>query len=175
MKKGYILDFTFVIGDKEIPAHRFLFSAFGVVPKTILENEQPLKIPINGINDKDFRTILEEIYTGKLTQLSRAKLPPELFRGDYDGKFFKKLYNNPSLSDCIVKVDGCTFHCHRAILTMLSPFFASAFSNNMKESINKEILLPDIDQEECAWILNISIASNPIYQKMIPKHKECLE
>ena len=162
---GLYSDLTFVAEGKEIPAHRFPFLAFDIIPNFILENKQPLKIDIKDISYKDFKVILEEIYTGKLTKESHSKLPQDIFKGRYDAKFIQKLYNNPSLSDFIVEAEGCKFHCHRALLSIMSPFFASALSSNMKESILNEITLPDLDQEECAWILQTLYFLKPTLPK----------
>ena len=146
-------DLTFLVENRKILSHRFLFSAFENVPKVVLENPKPLNIAIKGLGYDEFRQILERVYTGKVSQEDLLKLQQEYFIGNYDPYFFRKLYNNPLFSDFIVKVNGCQFHCHRAILGSMSSYFKAVLRNSMLESISKEIFLPDLNKEECSWIL----------------------
>lgn len=51
------------------------------------------------------------------------------------------------MSDLVIMVQGEAFASHRLVLAAASPFFASMFTNGMKETNLKEIVLKEVDKE----------------------------
>jgi len=56
----------------------------------------------------------------------------------------QKLFMNKESSDITIIVEEKEFYCHKFILSNASQFFHSMFNSGMKESIDKEISIPDV-------------------------------
>ena len=55
--------------------------------------------------------------------------------------------NNKYFSDVVVQCGDLSFDCHKVILASQSPFFKAMLTSNMKEKINNEIQIHDIEPE----------------------------
>ena len=141
-------DISFLIEDREIKAHKFIFAAFDKIPDT------SQRIAIDGITHDEFKIILEEIYSGKLQDENRQKLPG-FFVGTYNPRYVEKLFNNPKYgTDFIIGAKGKEFHVHRAILGHLSEYFETRFSTGMREAIEMKMVMSDWSAKDCQCILN---------------------
>ncbi|KAG2458612.1 kelch-like protein 40b [Polypterus senegalus] len=49
--------------------------------------------------------------------------------------------------DCVLKVKGKEFRCHRLVLAACSPYFRAMFLSDMEESKKKEIVMEDVEPE----------------------------
>ena len=143
---GQYSDISFLVEGREIKAHKFIFAAFDKIPDT------SQKIIIDGIPHDEFKIILEEIYSGKLQDENRLKLP-SIFEGSYNPRFVEKLFNDPSSSDFKIIVEGKEFHVHRAILGHLSDFFKTSFNPGMREAAQMKMVMPEWIEKDCQCIL----------------------
>jgi hypothetical protein len=48
-------------------------------------------------------------------------------------------------TDITICVEGASYRCHKAVLCLLSPYFDSMFSSNMRERQSEEVSLPFLD------------------------------
>ncbi|XP_033754915.1 kelch-like protein 10 [Pecten maximus] len=66
----------------------------------------------------------------------------------------RQCYKDGTFSDVILKVEGQTFRCHKAILASVSPFFDTMFLSGMRETDADEIDLHGIKKSDFVKILN---------------------
>uniref|UniRef100_A0A8D0G5I5 Kelch like family member 40 n=1 Tax=Sphenodon punctatus TaxID=8508 RepID=A0A8D0G5I5_SPHPU len=66
----------------------------------------------------------------------------------------KDMLDHDKFLDCILKVKGKEFPCHRLVLAACSPYFRAMFLSDMEESKKKEIKLEDVDPEVMGKILH---------------------
>ncbi len=57
-------------------------------------------------------------------------------------------------TDLVLKVEGKDFYCHRAILIAISPYFRAMLTSDMKESIEEEVTLHDLNAENFKRLLD---------------------
>ena len=57
----------------------------------------------------------------------------------------EKLLNNEKFSDTTIVAGSYTFKCHKAILSLVSPYFEAMFSSGMKESVTGLVKIEGID------------------------------
>ncbi|GIY33871.1 TD and POZ domain-containing protein 4 [Caerostris darwini] len=60
---------------------------------------------------------------------------------------FKKLYENPTLSDVELRTKTKKFHVHSAVLCARSTVFNSKIGNDMKDKLNKCLEVCDVDTD----------------------------
>ncbi|CAK6972083.1 kelch-like protein 40b [Scomber scombrus] len=68
-----------------------------------------------------------------------------------DGLF--DLLENEKLVDCVLKIKGKEFPCHRLVLCACSSYFRSIFLSDLDESKKKEIVLEDVEPGVMGLIL----------------------
>nr|XP_034985717.1 kelch-like protein 40 [Zootoca vivipara] len=66
----------------------------------------------------------------------------------------KDMLDHNKFLDCVLKVKGTEFPCHRLVLAACSPYFRAMFLSDMEESKKKEIDLEDVDPEVMGKILH---------------------
>nr|XP_028606734.1 kelch-like protein 40 [Podarcis muralis] len=66
----------------------------------------------------------------------------------------KDMLDHNKFLDCVLKVKGREFPCHRLVLAACSPYFRAMFLSDMEESKKKEIDLEDVDPEVMGKILH---------------------
>nr|XP_056713187.1 kelch-like protein 40 [Euleptes europaea] len=66
----------------------------------------------------------------------------------------KDLLDHGKFLDCVLKVKGKEFPCHRLVLAACSPYFRALFLSDTEESKKKEVSLEDIDPEVMGKILH---------------------
>ncbi|KAH0627653.1 hypothetical protein JD844_003693 [Phrynosoma platyrhinos] len=66
----------------------------------------------------------------------------------------KDLLDHNKFLDCVLKVKGKEFPCHRLVLAACSPYFRAMFLSDMEESQKREISLEDVDPEVMGKILH---------------------
>uniref|UniRef100_G1KFP1 BTB domain-containing protein n=1 Tax=Anolis carolinensis TaxID=28377 RepID=G1KFP1_ANOCA len=66
----------------------------------------------------------------------------------------KDLLDHNKFLDCVLKVKGKEFPCHRLVLAACSPYFRAMFLSDMEESKKREISLEDVDPEVMGKILH---------------------
>uniref|UniRef100_A0A8C6Z9A0 BTB domain-containing protein n=1 Tax=Nothoprocta perdicaria TaxID=30464 RepID=A0A8C6Z9A0_NOTPE len=68
----------------------------------------------------------------------------------------KQLLNAMALKflDCVLKVKGKEFPCHRLVLAACSPYFRAMFLSDMEESKKREVSLEDVDPDVMGKILH---------------------
>ncbi|XP_063308860.1 kelch-like protein 40 [Pelobates fuscus] len=66
----------------------------------------------------------------------------------------KDMLDHNKFIDCILKIKGKEFPCHRLVLSACSPYFRAMFLSDLEESKKKEIELEDVDPEVMGKILN---------------------
>lgn len=66
----------------------------------------------------------------------------------------KDMLDNNKFIDCVLKIKGKEFPCHRLVLAACSPYFRAMFLTDLEESKKKEIDLEDVDPDVMEKILN---------------------
>ncbi|XP_053121584.1 kelch-like protein 40 [Hemicordylus capensis] len=66
----------------------------------------------------------------------------------------KDMLDHNKFLDCVLKVKGKEFPCHRLVLAACSPYFRAMFLSDMEESKKREISLEDVDPEVMGKILH---------------------
>ncbi|KAH1177925.1 kelch-like protein 40 [Mauremys mutica] len=66
----------------------------------------------------------------------------------------KDMLDHNKFLDCVLKVKGKEFPCHRLVLAACSPYFRAMFLSDMEESKKREIHLEDVDPEVMRKILH---------------------
>lgn len=66
----------------------------------------------------------------------------------------KDLLDYNKFLDCVLKVKGKEFPCHRLVLAACSPYFRAMFLSDTEESKKKEVNLEDVDPEIMGKILH---------------------
>ncbi|KAM4029677.1 kelch-like protein 40 [Anomaloglossus baeobatrachus] len=66
----------------------------------------------------------------------------------------KDMLDNDKFIDCILKIKGKEFPCHRLVLAACSPYFRAMFLSDLEESKKKEIELEDVDPDVMGKILH---------------------
>ncbi|CAJ0961301.1 unnamed protein product [Ranitomeya imitator] len=66
----------------------------------------------------------------------------------------KDMLDNDKFIDCILKIKGKEFPCHRLVLAACSPYFRAMFLSDLEESKKKEIDLEDVDPDVMGKILH---------------------
>uniref|UniRef100_A0A8C5QYN9 Kelch-like protein 40 n=1 Tax=Leptobrachium leishanense TaxID=445787 RepID=A0A8C5QYN9_9ANUR len=66
----------------------------------------------------------------------------------------KDMLDHNKFIDCILKIKGKEFPCHRLVLAACSPYFRAMFLSDLEESKQKEIELEDVDPEVMGKILH---------------------
>lgn len=66
----------------------------------------------------------------------------------------KDMLDNNKFIDCVLKIKGKEFPCHRLVLAACSPYFRAMFLTDLEESRKKEIDLEDVDPDVMEKILN---------------------
>ncbi|XP_044150124.1 kelch-like protein 40 [Bufo gargarizans] len=66
----------------------------------------------------------------------------------------KDMLDNNKFIDCILKIKGKEFPCHRLVLAACSSYFRAMFVSDLEESRKKEIDLEDVDPDVMEKILN---------------------
>ncbi|XP_061442002.1 kelch-like protein 40 [Rhineura floridana] len=66
----------------------------------------------------------------------------------------KDMLDHNKFLDCVLKVKGKEFPCHRLVLAACSPYFRAMFLSDVEESKKKEISLEDVDPEVVGKILH---------------------
>lgn len=69
--------------------------------------------------------------------------------------YAQSLWPSGILSDTELVVDGVIFYVHRAILSAACPFFMALFTNNMQESNQRRIVLPELSPDVFRAFLGI--------------------
>ncbi|GIY39906.1 TD and POZ domain-containing protein 5 [Caerostris extrusa] len=59
----------------------------------------------------------------------------------------KSLYRDETLSDMKLRTDTETFRVHAAILSARSEVFKAMFTTEMKETLNRHVYIPDVDND----------------------------
>ncbi|XP_066278125.1 kelch-like protein 23 [Branchiostoma lanceolatum] len=57
-------------------------------------------------------------------------------------------------TDVVLRVEHCTFPCHRAVLAACSPYFSTMFSGSLRESRQKEIRIHELEPRTMALLLD---------------------
>ena len=110
--------------------------------RTILED------PDNNLLPNDCLTIYCEVTTsGKTKSISGRKI--EINRmGKTLSDDMTALFENPINTDIEIEVKGHKFSAHKHILMTRSPVFAAMFEHHMKESLQKRVIINDIEKED---------------------------
>ncbi|KAG9471986.1 kelch-like protein 40 [Eleutherodactylus coqui] len=66
----------------------------------------------------------------------------------------KDMLDHSKFIDCVLKIKGKEFPCHRLVLAACSPYFRAIFLSDLEESKKKEIDLEDVDPDVMGKILN---------------------
>ncbi|XP_013917094.1 PREDICTED: kelch-like protein 40 [Thamnophis sirtalis] len=66
----------------------------------------------------------------------------------------KDMLDHQKFLDCVLKVKGKEFPCHRLVLAACSPYFRAMFLSDLEESQKKEVNLEDVDPEVMSKILH---------------------
>ncbi|XP_069816689.1 kelch-like protein 40 [Dendropsophus ebraccatus] len=66
----------------------------------------------------------------------------------------KDMLDHNKFIDCILKIKGKEFPCHRLVLAACSPYFRAMFLSDLEESRKKEIDLEDVDPDVMGKILH---------------------
>ncbi|XP_015667881.1 kelch-like protein 40 [Protobothrops mucrosquamatus] len=66
----------------------------------------------------------------------------------------KDMLDHQKFLDCVLKVKGKEFPCHRLVLAACSPYFRAMFLSDLDESQKKEVNLEDVDPEVMSKILH---------------------
>ncbi|XP_056374827.1 kelch-like protein 40 [Hyla sarda] len=66
----------------------------------------------------------------------------------------KDMLDNNKFIDCILRIKGKEFPCHRLVLAACSPYFRAMFLSDLEESRKKEIDLEDVDPDVMGKILH---------------------
>ncbi|KAG8138697.1 hypothetical protein E2320_001483 [Naja naja] len=66
----------------------------------------------------------------------------------------KDMLDHQKFLDCVLKVKGKEFPCHRLVLAACSPYFRAMFLSDIEESQKKEVNLEDVDPEVMSKILH---------------------
>ncbi|XP_073533330.1 kelch-like protein 40 [Phyllobates terribilis] len=66
----------------------------------------------------------------------------------------KDMLDNDKFIDCILKIKGKEFPCHRLVLAACSPYFRAMFLSDLEENKKKEIDLEDVDPDVMGKILH---------------------
>ncbi|XP_007444631.2 kelch-like protein 40 [Python bivittatus] len=66
----------------------------------------------------------------------------------------KDMLDHQKFLDCILKVKGKEFPCHRLVLAACSPYFRALFLSDIDESKKREVSLEDVDPEVMSKILH---------------------
>ncbi|KAM9307526.1 kelch-like protein 40 [Gastrophryne carolinensis] len=66
----------------------------------------------------------------------------------------KDMLDNSKFIDCILRIKGKEFPCHRLVLAACSPYFRAMFLSDLEESKKKEIDLEDVDPDVMGKILH---------------------
>ncbi|XP_054624101.1 kelch-like protein 40a [Dunckerocampus dactyliophorus] len=70
------------------------------------------------------------------------------------------LLENDKFVDCILKIQGREFPCHRLVLAASSPFFKAMFLSDLEESKKREIVLKDVEPGTMGMILRYLYTSD---------------
>eukprot|EP00058_Branchiostoma_floridae_P023565 XP_002609055.1 hypothetical protein BRAFLDRAFT_59454 [Branchiostoma floridae] len=57
-------------------------------------------------------------------------------------------------TDVVLRVEHCTFPCHRAVLAASSPYFSTMFSGSLRESRQKEVRIHELEPRTMALLLD---------------------
>uniref|UniRef100_UPI00398E4D0F kelch-like protein 40b n=1 Tax=Pristiophorus japonicus TaxID=55135 RepID=UPI00398E4D0F len=66
----------------------------------------------------------------------------------------RDLLDNDKFVDCVLKIKGKEFPCHRLVLAACSPYFRAMFLSELEESKKREIALEDVEPEIVAVLLH---------------------
>lgn len=66
----------------------------------------------------------------------------------------KDMLDHNKFLDCVLKVKGKEFPCHRLVLAACSPYFRAMFLSDMEESKKREVSLEDVDPDVMSKILH---------------------
>nr|XP_033787680.1 kelch-like protein 40 [Geotrypetes seraphini] len=66
----------------------------------------------------------------------------------------KDMLDHNKFVDCVLKIKGKEFPCHRLVLAACSPYFRTMFLSELEEHKKKEISLEDVDPEVMGKILH---------------------
>ncbi|KAG8429742.1 hypothetical protein GDO86_019339 [Hymenochirus boettgeri] len=66
----------------------------------------------------------------------------------------KDMLDNSKFIDCVLKISGKEFPCHRLVLAACSPYFRAMFLSDQEEGKKKEIDLEDVDPDVMGKILH---------------------
>ncbi|XP_023933605.1 kelch-like protein 10, partial [Lingula anatina] len=66
---------------------------------------------------------------------------------------FNDLRESGALCDVTIKCDGRDFHVHRIIMSGCSPYFRALFSNDLSESFESEIIIPNVSAADMELII----------------------
>ncbi|XP_063159361.1 kelch-like protein 40 [Candoia aspera] len=66
----------------------------------------------------------------------------------------KDMLDHQKFLDCVLKVKGREFPCHRLVLAACSPYFRAMFLSDIDESKKREVSLEDVDPEVMSKILH---------------------
>ncbi|NXY78909.1 KLH40 protein, partial [Glareola pratincola] len=66
----------------------------------------------------------------------------------------KDMLDHNKFLDCVLKVKGKEFPCHRLVLAACSPYFRAMFLSDMEESKKREVSLEDVDPDVMGKILH---------------------
>ncbi|XP_030045763.1 kelch-like protein 40 [Microcaecilia unicolor] len=66
----------------------------------------------------------------------------------------KDMLDHNKFVDCVLKIKGKEFPCHRLVLAACSPYFRTIFLSELEEHKKKEISLDDVDPEVMGKILH---------------------
>ncbi|XP_059901406.1 kelch-like protein 40b [Gadus macrocephalus] len=70
------------------------------------------------------------------------------------------LLENAKLVDCVLKIKGKAFPCHRLVLCACSAYFRGIFLSDLDESKKKEIVLEDVEPGVMGLVLKYLYTSN---------------
>ncbi|KAM4705835.1 kelch-like protein 40 [Rhinophrynus dorsalis] len=66
----------------------------------------------------------------------------------------KDMLDHSKFIDCVLKIKGKEFPCHRLVLAACSPYFRAMFLSELEESKKKEIDIEDVDPDVMGKILH---------------------
>ncbi|GCB78761.1 kelch-like protein 40b [Scyliorhinus torazame] len=84
---------------------------------------------------------------------------PRIYQQTLLQEGLRDLLENNKFVDCILKVKGKEFPCHRLVLAACSPYFRAMFLSDLEESKKREITLEDVEPEMVEVLLTYIYSS----------------
>ncbi|KAK0091598.1 hypothetical protein PV326_002977 [Microctonus aethiopoides] len=132
-------DMVIVIGEKEIPVHKIILAAYSPVFLAMFKANMTAsvnkRIIVTDIEVDIMKKVIDFMYTGVIH-------PESIPDGIYAN--LKNFLTSPDLSDMTIVIDEREIPVHKIILAAYSPVFLAMFKANMIESVNKQIIVRDI-------------------------------